>query len=70
MNFSLDTIFWKSSSTSQALVTLHLPFPVIKSFFPSFSFFSNTWTSLPFFAANMDANIPAAPPPTISTLLI
>ena len=31
----------KSSSVSESLVTLHRPFPVMKSFFPSFSFFSS-----------------------------
>ena len=30
----------KSSSVSQAFVTLHLPFPVMKTFFPSFYSFT------------------------------
>ena len=53
----------KSSPVSQAFVTLHLPFPVIKSFLPSFSFFSIIITlQLPLllFAAAIAAIIPAA----------
>lgn len=62
--------FWNSTSISAPLVTLQRPFPVINSFFPSFSFFSKRVTLCPHFAAAMAAIMPAAPPPTTITLLI
>jgi hypothetical protein len=52
-----------NSEISAPFVILHLPFPVIRSFFPSLSFFSIIVTSLPSLDDEIAAIIPAAPPP-------
>ncbi|GFI48186.1 hypothetical protein IMSAGC019_03513 [Lachnospiraceae bacterium] len=69
-NFSLLTRLWKNSSLLQPLVRLHLPFPVIKSFFPVFSFCSRSVVSAPRADALMAAIMPAGPPPIIVTCFI
>ena len=50
-NLLLRGTWRKKSSASQALVTLHLPFPVMKSFFPNFSLCSYMVTFAPASAA-------------------
>ena len=51
-------------------IRLQRPFPVINSFFPSFSFCSKSVTACPLSAAAYAAIIPAGPPPITITLLI
>ena len=62
-------MFFINSSMGILLVILHLPFPVIKSFFPSIFIFSKMITSFPFFAEEIAANIPAGPPPITTTFI-
>ena len=61
-------ILSKKSSIGELLVILHLPLPVMNSFFPNFSFFSNKVTSLSFEPAIPAAIIPAGPPPITAIL--
>ena len=70
MNLGLLMTAENKSSISDAFVILQRPFPVMKIFVQSFSFFSNRVTFCPFLAAKMAAIIPAAPPPTTITLLM
>ena len=69
-NLGFDITLERSCSQPISLVTLHLPFPVINNFFPSFSFFSYSVTVFPFLAAVIAAIMPAAPPPTTMILPI
>ena len=59
----VGTLAINVSTSSQAEVILHLPFPVISIFLPSILFFSISKTLLPRFAAVAAAIIPAGPPP-------
>jgi len=63
-NFLLSGNFSRKVCTSKvALVMLHLPPPVIESFFPRTAFFSMSKTSFPRLAATPAAMRPEAPPP-------
>ena len=66
----LTGIFFICSSEGLLLVTLQRPLPVMRSFLPSFSFFSKSSTVLPKRAAFTAAKQPAAPPPIIIVSVI
>ena len=68
-NFGFDITFFKNSPLSQSFVTLHLPLPVIASFFPKRSFFSKRVTLAPFKDAYIAPIMPAGPPPIIAISL-
>ena len=70
INRGLTGIFFICSSVELLLVTLQRPLPVILSFLPSFSFFSNSSTVFPNLAAWTAAKQPAAPPPIIIVSVI
>ena len=68
-NLPFPGILFIKSSISKLLVILHLPFPVIKIFFPKILFFSNKTTLSPDFAALIADIIPAGPPPITTTFI-
>ena len=69
-NFPFPGVFLiKSSMFSSDDVILHLPLPVIESFFPRVAFFSSSVTSLFDFFAVIAAIIPAGPPPITITFI-
>ena len=62
---------WVMKSFNGAvLVRLHRPLPVMRSLRPAWSIFSTNTTSAPCSAAATAAIMPAAPAPTITTLLM
>ena len=65
-----DMTFAMTVCMSAAFVRLQRPFPVMNSFFPSFSFFSSSVTRAPASAAACAASMPAAPPPITMTFFI
>ena len=62
--------FSRNSCGALSFVTLHRPFPVMRSFFPVFPFGSRTVTESPRRAAVIAVISPAAPAPAIITSVI
>jgi hypothetical protein len=70
VNLGFDTTFLITLETSLLLVKLQRPFPVMKSFLPILSFFSNKTTFAPKLFAVIDAISPAGPPPITAIFFI